>query len=435
MRKKILVLGNGFDLAHGLPTKYSDFLVFAECAMAIYTYAEKPGAVKKFVDTLFLQWELSAPSTSARIFLKEKLCALFKNMVEKAMSVADNPCEKMTSFSANDRWDLFHDYLEKNIWYEYIKTLFAKEKTRGENWIDFESEISFIIERLDNDSNMSTHYLDNFQKRYNDDETIDDFKEKINLFVKACGRCCIGNEYNAIRTLTLDALREKLYGDLEKFILAFEIYLTDIIYDIPIDNTILAIKKIDPDFIISFNYTDTYERYYMNEKTREQRKVCHIHGTCVKNRNPEENDMVLGIDEYLPEEQRTKRVDYCLFKKFVQRIRKHNDVSYASWANEVEKRGKETVVPLSVMDEDAILAGETDNNTDIYIYGHSLDVTDKDILQRFLISDFTYIHIFARNKVAEGKLISNLIRITDVDTIIKKSTTNPPKLEFLLSST
>lgn len=24
----ILVLGNGFDLAHSLPTKYSDFLVF-----------------------------------------------------------------------------------------------------------------------------------------------------------------------------------------------------------------------------------------------------------------------------------------------------------------------------------------------------------------------------------------------------------------------
>ena len=26
----ILVLGNGFDLAHGLPTKYTDFLKFVE---------------------------------------------------------------------------------------------------------------------------------------------------------------------------------------------------------------------------------------------------------------------------------------------------------------------------------------------------------------------------------------------------------------------
>lgn len=26
----ILVIGNGFDLAHGLPTKYTDFLGFVE---------------------------------------------------------------------------------------------------------------------------------------------------------------------------------------------------------------------------------------------------------------------------------------------------------------------------------------------------------------------------------------------------------------------
>ena len=28
--KKILLIGNGFDLAHGLPTKYTDFLGFVE---------------------------------------------------------------------------------------------------------------------------------------------------------------------------------------------------------------------------------------------------------------------------------------------------------------------------------------------------------------------------------------------------------------------
>ena len=28
--KKILLIGNGFDLAHGLPTKYTDFLKFVE---------------------------------------------------------------------------------------------------------------------------------------------------------------------------------------------------------------------------------------------------------------------------------------------------------------------------------------------------------------------------------------------------------------------
>lgn len=30
MQMNILVIGNGFDLAHGLPTKYTDFLEFTK---------------------------------------------------------------------------------------------------------------------------------------------------------------------------------------------------------------------------------------------------------------------------------------------------------------------------------------------------------------------------------------------------------------------
>ena len=37
----ILVIGNGFDLAHGLPTKYGDFLDFCERVREIYTYDEE----------------------------------------------------------------------------------------------------------------------------------------------------------------------------------------------------------------------------------------------------------------------------------------------------------------------------------------------------------------------------------------------------------
>lgn len=36
--KKILILGNGFDLAHGLPTKYSHFLEFCYGVEKIWAY-------------------------------------------------------------------------------------------------------------------------------------------------------------------------------------------------------------------------------------------------------------------------------------------------------------------------------------------------------------------------------------------------------------
>lgn len=33
----ILVIGNGFDLAHGLPTKYADFLEWVKAEYELYT--------------------------------------------------------------------------------------------------------------------------------------------------------------------------------------------------------------------------------------------------------------------------------------------------------------------------------------------------------------------------------------------------------------
>ena len=36
--KTILILGNGFDLAHGLPTKYSNFLDFCRRVEMIWIY-------------------------------------------------------------------------------------------------------------------------------------------------------------------------------------------------------------------------------------------------------------------------------------------------------------------------------------------------------------------------------------------------------------
>lgn len=36
----ILIIGNGFDLAHGLPTKYDNFLDFCDKERKIYSFRE-----------------------------------------------------------------------------------------------------------------------------------------------------------------------------------------------------------------------------------------------------------------------------------------------------------------------------------------------------------------------------------------------------------
>ena len=59
--------------------------------------------------------------------------------------------------------------------------------------------------------------------------------------------------------------------------------------------------------------------------------------------------------------------------------------------------------------------------SDVWVFGHSLDITDRDILARFLKPDYTRVHIFAQNKLDEGRLATRLVRIMTEDIMIQKS--------------
>ena len=425
--KKILIIGNGFDLAHGLPTRYSDFLEFAKRLMYIYTCLRNVTEEEFYKDNID-SWGKKEFTDTASDLLKEKLVVIFRNRKPNDINSSNNLLTYIPDVHVNERLDLFHEYLTDNVWYNYILDLYISNQINGENWIDFESEIAFIIKTIDNAHDSLSQVLDDIERNRLDPAKIDkETKEKMLHFKRSCSACLHDSVGNILNRNTVRDIRTKLYDDLEKLILAFEIYLTDIVEDIPISIHIPAIEAINPDYVISFNYTKTYEKHYI--KKNQQTKVCYIHGVCDKNRKPENNNMVLGIDEYLPEEKRTEQVDFCIFKKFVQRIRKHNDVSYASWAAEIEN--DEPVVHETDYYREIIKRLLEHTVTDVFIFGHSLNVTDKDILRRFLISPNTCIHIFARDKASEGELIANLIRITDEETVIKKSTMNPPMIEFL----
>ena len=411
--KTILILGNGFDLAHGLPTRYSDFLEFAKRVMYIYINLSDTTEEDFYKDNI-VSWGINEPADTAKDFLKEKLVGFFKKRQARDIPSPDNPNTYVPDVHVDERIDLFYGYLKDNIWYKYILSLYNDKKVRGENWIDFEHEISFIIESIDNTHISLSQSLYDVINSIKSEKKANILQGKIELFFSTCIKCLQGKPYEMVRKTNIRDLRAKIYNNLERLILAFEIYLTDFVEDMPVLKKISAIETIKPDYVISFNYTNTYEKYYL--KAGEQTKICYIHGVCDKNRKPENNNMVLGIDEYLPEEKRTEQVDFCIFKKFVQRIRKHNDVSYATWCEEVENAR----IRLSY--------GDVSN---IYIFGHSLDVTDKDILKRFLICNKTRIHIFARDKSSEGELIANLLRIADEDIIISKSTASPLMIEFL----
>ena len=97
---KILVLGNGFDLDHGLPTSYSDFLNFCNAVLGM--------------DSTKNEFELKPSQEKYIVELKE----------DEALKAK------------------FLELLKNNHLLAYFN---AQIKKSGENWIDLEREIKGII--------------------------------------------------------------------------------------------------------------------------------------------------------------------------------------------------------------------------------------------------------------------------------------------------
>lgn len=73
-----------------------------------------------------------------------------------------------------------------------------------------------------------------------------------------------------------------------------------------------------------------------------------------------------------------------------------------------------------------------DNFHNIYIFGHSLDVTDKDILRDLILNDNVYTTIFYYNKDVMGQQIANLVKVIGQDELIRRTSGNTKTIEFRL---
>lgn len=410
--KKVLILGNGFDLAHGLPTRYSDFLEFCTNLNNIYKYYIKPKIygykknIDKFQINELIKDELLEAFKTRKVDIKEK----------------DGVCSYIFK-SENTAIQNIYECLNGNIWFEYFNKIYSDNIIIGENWIDFESEISFIIQFFDREiANLMVSY-DDIKKIVNKKEN-----EKVEVFFKLLETSYKTSDHQSRHiddeiTKAKD-LRKRCFEDLERITRALEIYLAHFVDKISVNERLHCIEKLNPDYVINFNYTNTYERIYNNAK-----EVFYIHGKCNEEGSVETNNLVLGIDEYWPEEECDKHTDYTIFKKFAQRIRKKNGIENQKYLIEIEDIYKKySKIPNDSAEENI---EKSDGITEVYIFGHSLDVTDKDILADFLNNEATTVKIFFKDKETEGELIANVIKIIGEKTLLKKVNEVPPKIEFM----
>lgn len=368
---KILMIGNGFDLAHGLPTTYADFLCFCRLVEPIY---ESWMSALEYEEKILKEWKKNSEITE---FLKN-----IYSQTERKREMGDDKKYYTEIITNCEMLDDFYSNIQGNLWIQYFQQQFSR---MGENWIDFEMEISKIIQEME--------ILKGYTKGMGLPQ--DGLNEIAYLIQSVAGKsikdvcypyCCFGY------------FRRDLETDLNRLILALEIYLSEFVNKIDIENRNPDINELEVTHILSFNYTDTYARMYDILNTK---KYDYIHGKANSNHTLETNNMVLGIDEYLPEDRRNKETEFIAFKKYYQRIYKETGCKYKEWVEFIRDNKR------------------IDHR--LYIFGHSLDETDGDILSDLILNDNVYTTIYYWNKETMGKQIANLVKVIGQNELIQRT--------------
>ncbi|MEL1241230.1 AbiH family protein [Flavobacterium flavipallidum] len=356
---KILITGNGFDLFHHLPTKYNHFI-----------------SIMKTIEKFEFKKEVSFTDLFGRFF-KDNFPKDFDLIIE------NYDVEKI-EFD-NSKIKRLEELLQKNPWYEYFKTVLEIE-----TWIDFESEIEVVLNRLNYfRNNINTLYLkENFievsSDTYYDLELLGVIKIISNRIIKLQDRYFNKRKFSIEMKLILEDLSKSF----EDFIIIFNRYLVDIVsvfYPFLKQKILIPFHLIDE--IYTFNYTPTLENIYGVDES----KVIYLHGEI--NDDSYKQNLVLGVSDILDELKQYKSYS---FTKYYQKIKKNSNNKYVS-------------IPLKKV--------AYHEETFFYVIGHSLDMSDKEYivaLFEFLEHDIlnkSKIYIFYYNDIDKDCKIRNLLSI------------------------
>lgn len=328
----ILIVGNGFDLVHNLPTKYSDYLSQLNKGSKFYEY------------------------------IKLKNSRLIINLDKL---IGGKVCNYLTM-----------------------------KMNENKGWIDFENELKEIVDEVSNIKKYFVKKLDLVTKKqyFLVEETN---LENIPIFIlKYIFRN--GNKKLDWKPKEIEEIIKEIREHISLFIHFFEEYLIWI-FDTKEDDIqeLLFFRDLNIDYLLSFNYTSTYEILYNDHRRKKflfDTDICYVHGTINSNYK-----IVMGIgSEYYDE---NIHEDYVEFFKFFQRYKYETDCKYQEWIQNIKKDK---------------YSFDVENKSDCHtvtIYGHSLDPTDKDILYPFLSMRNTQIKIYYYGEKNKLKIEKNLLKI------------------------
>lgn len=387
----LLIIGNGFDLAHGLPTRYTDFL---------------------------------------------KYCRDYND--NEPVSLQDNLNIE------------FAEFVNNNIWLKYFLSI-TVDLDDTKTWIDFEKEIARVIHDIDQ-ADPQIEWMDYFNHPSEKILELKDVSEEIvTFFTLFCNQTDEDEKYviTIDRINDIETLVEYLYNQLHYFARAFEIYclkvndtepkkeiitselkkqIEAVVYkkemyahkaryasgyinrknevveneklkdqyiseQVSLSNKInlidyLSMSKFD--YVLSFNYTNTYERLY---GTKDKTDYCYIHGKALK--ESKDTNIIFGIDDDLSQGEESRNFKWVKFKKYFQRIIMKTGSEYKDWISQKDNT-------LKKIDS-------------VYIVGHSLDKTDIEVFYDIFKGEDYKITVYYYNQDDFVDKVKKVIQILAYD--------------------
>lgn len=418
----ILIVGNGFDLSHYLPTKYDHFMVAMD---AIENWDTAKGDMG--FDDIFRS-----------LYEKEDYFFGYTKVIYDTDKIA---------LKLDDIKKL-QDDLNKNIWYRYFK--YYKSKT--ETWIDLEQKIeealeccsnffSLINKKIDEHSKISYLYKElgeraeeNVIKLHSRDIHIlyllkilctkklisaspvfiwqDIDMPKGGYKLQEDDRRIINNDFvnesAGYLSYNFNNVINYLHGKLEEFIDLFNYYLINFVNSLQLQNKKFKGLECKPDLVYSFNYSDTLERLYLNRK-----KISYLHGKSEQ----KNSRLVLGVSDITAEI--FKKYKAYGFTKYHQKLLKETEYQFL---NENIHFNQMNTFWNQVQEGKRTSTGKEQFVANIYIWGHSLDVSDENYINEIFsfnkkIDEYVRVIVYYFDHQAKFNLLTNLLHILEKDKV------------------
>lgn len=360
--KNLIILGNGFDLHLGLPTKWSDFVEFYEIIVN--------GSFEKFRFVKPKEWSFDEFKKNGSRWIN------IDNVESYLLYALNNIKNDELKEAYKDNVTSFIAELTKCKMLNLLSEL--KKNNNGHlnfSWSDFEHLIEEILDSVD-------EYVENLLNRSHCAE--------VSVFMNELLRKAIENmnykddKYFSMSyqvgdfNLKTDVINSKnkfldfIFNELINFTLVYKKYI-DLIVDNLIQNHLRNMFYTENSMILTFNYTQDVALFVnANDKL-------YVHGKANK-------DIIIGISNDQEKEERIK------FSKNYMRV--YNRV--------IEKDNKDNINQIN-----KYISSHTFNH--YYFLGHSLDKIDHNFLkQLFKENYYTKITIFYYTDDDMQKKIFNL---------------------------